>query len=205
MKDTTLQSTYNNLSINTGKEQNNACHTEILDRHHAHLSSMINKHSKVMQVRFDLRYPQDSSIEYDKSHLHTFNYNLKRKLDRERCTGGHKVDPRIITVTEQHNKSDNIHIHGLILVNGNAKKSYYPLLQEIETQWKTAIKTDINGLVDYCNKQGKNGMVINRNSEDYENIKNKCSYQASYLAKVRGKDNRDKGSWLVSGTRVPTI
>jgi len=43
--------------------------------------------------------------------------------------------------------------------------------------------------------------VIRRNSADYEEQYDKTFYQLSYLAKVRGKKNRDKGSWLIKTSR----
>ncbi len=46
-------------------------------------------------------------------------------------------------------------------------------------------------------------MMINRNSNDFQDQINACSYQASYLAKERGKDKQAKGSWSILGTRVP--
>lgn len=201
-KQKTSASSRNGLSINTNEEKNQSCYTEIIDKHHAQLEDMTQKHSKVMQVRFDLRYPQNSTVEPTPQHLHDFNYNLQRKLKREKHSGGHQVDPRVLVTTEKHG-SEHPHIHGVLLVNANAKQNYYPLIQEVEKQWKTALKTDVAGLVDYCDKNGKNGMIINRNSEDYEKTRHELSHQASYLAKTRGKDNNQKGSWLVSGTRLP--
>ena len=47
----------------------------------------------------------------------------------------------------------------------------------------------------------ENGIIIRRNSPDYEEQYDKTFYQLSYLAKVRGKENRDKGSWLIKTSR----
>ncbi len=201
-KQTTTEDMHNGLPINTDKDKGQACLTSILDKVQAHSDDMISKHTKVMQLRFDLHYPDGERIEPNSQHLQDFNYNLQRKLKREKCTGGHKVDPRLITVTEQHN-SIHSHTHGILLVNGNAKQSPYGLLKEIEIQWGQAIGTDAKGLVDHCDKQGKNGIIIDRNKEDFEEKRKQCFYQASYIAKERGKDNQAKGSWLVKGTRIP--
>ena len=57
-----------------------------------------------------------------------------------------------------------------------------------------------DGLVDFCNRY-ENGIVINRNSPNYEEQYDKAFYQLSYLAKVRGKECRDKGSWLIKTSR----
>ena len=62
------------------------------------------------------------------------------------------------------------------------------------------LNTTEEGLVDYCNRY-ENGIIIKRNSSDYEYQYNKVFYQLSYLAKVRGKEHRDKGSWLIKTSR----
>ncbi len=202
-KKTTTNQAYNNLSINTNKGKDLSCLVDVLDKYHAHLKDMTTKHSKVMQLRFDLRYPADGTITPDNEQLSNFSYNFQRKLQREKIEGGHKVDPRLILVTEQHDNSQHPHIHGTVLVNANAKQKAYPLYLEIERQWKQVLKTNSEGLVDRCNKQGENGIIINRNADDYQDKMNQCSHQASYLAKTRGKESNPKGSWLVKGTRVP--
>jgi len=58
-------------------------------------------------------------------------------------------------------------------------------------------------VVDRCDRSGNNGLILKRNADDYQAKLNQCSYQASYLAKERGKEKKGKGSRLVSGTRLP--
>ncbi len=202
-KSITFDEKYNGLSINTNKEKGQGVYTDIVDRHHAHLSDMTDKHSKVLQTRFDLHYPADGSVTPNRTQLQDFTYNLTRKLSREKVTGGHKVDPRLITVTEQASNNSHPHIHGVILVNGNAKQNSMGILKQIEKTWGIAIQSSQSGLVHYCDHQGDNGLMVNRNSTDFEQQINACSHQASYLAKTRDKDNNPKGSWKVTGTRLP--
>jgi len=54
----TFESQHNGLNINTNADKGQGCYTKILDKHQAHLQDMVNKHSQVMQVRFDLRFPR---------------------------------------------------------------------------------------------------------------------------------------------------
>ncbi len=150
----------------------------------------------------DLRYPSDDSVIHTSKDIENFHYNFKRKLERQSIAGGHKVDPRFITVEEEHN-NQHPHYHTVLLVNANAKNKAYSILQEAEKQWKQVLHTDHQGLVNYCNEKGENGIIIDRNKEDFEEKKNQCSHQASYLAKVREKDKQAKGSWTVKGTRTP--
>ncbi len=202
-KPITYTNKHNGLPINTNEEKKEGVYTDVVDRHHAHMEDMVLKHSKVMQVRFDLRYPHDGSVTPDNKHLQDFNYNLTRKLHREKPIGGHAVDPRIINVKEQHGDNQHPHIHNVLLVNGNAKQNPLGVLKQVEKMWATAIKSDAPGLVDYCDKNGANGLMVNRNSDNFQEQLEACSYQASYLAKERGKEHRAKGTWLASGTRIP--
>ena len=203
----TYDKTYNGLQINTDLNKGQGCITSILDSYQIHLIYMINAHSKVMQVRFDLHYPTDGSIVPTRKHIHDFNYNLKRKLQRKKVVGGHKVDPQLLW-TGETNTSYFPHYHFILLVNGNAINNYWDLLDSIvRPLWEKAIGVSNNtGLVDYCDKAGPNGlMIIRPSSPEFLIQLNRCSYQASYLAKVKTKETRGKGNWLTGGSRVPSV
>ena len=199
----TFAGTHHGLQINTNQDKGLGCITSMLDKYQALLTYMVNVHSKVMQVRFDLHYPDDRSITPAKQHIYDFNYNLKRKLQRDKNTGGHLVDPQILW-TEEGCGIQNPHYHFVILLNGNAKNNYWGLLDR--TLWslweKTINASDNKGLVDYCDKNGPNGLMVVRSSPDVMEQLNKLSYQASYLTKIKTKDNRGKGNWLMGGSRV---
>lgn len=195
----TYQNSFHNHPINTNKEKNQGCIEEILEKIESSINSMLERHSKVLSIRFDIRYPKDS-IYYDKNKIHNFNYNLKRSLNREKIKGGHKVDPVLLSVSEKHNEDHN-HYHYLLLVNGNAHCKTHNIHTKINTLWSNMIHSDEKGLVDFCNKKKKNGILINKNSDEFEKNYNDAFHQASYLAKTRGKENPDKGSWLVKKSR----
>jgi len=163
------------------------------------MNEMVSKHSKIMTVRFDIRYPDNDNINTSSERISDFAYNLKRSLDRETFEGGHKTDAKVIHVQEQESSS-HPHHHFAVIVNANAKQNAYPILEKANTLWKTMMKTNEDGLVDFCNRY-ENGIIIRRNSPDYEEQYDKTFYQLSYLAKVRGKENRDKGSWLIKTSR----
>ena len=202
---TTFDVIHNGLQINTDQSKGLGCITSMLDNYQKHLAHMIASHSKVMQVRFDLHYPNDGNIVPNRQHIYDFNYNLKRKLQRETIIGGHRVDPQILW-TEEINTSTAPHYHFLLLVNGNAKNAYRALLRDtVNPLWKKTINFDNDGLVDYCDKDGPNGLMIIRSSLDVLTQINACSYQASYLAKVKTKDARGKGNWLMGGSRIPSV
>ena len=192
----TFDSNYRNHPINSNKS---GCYEKALKKLDDVMNDMLDKHSKIMTVRFDIRYPDNDNINPSSERISNFAYNLKRSLDRETFEGGHKTDAKVIHVQEQESSS-HPHHHFAVIVNANAKQKAYPILEKANSIWKKMMNTNEDGLVDYCNKH-ENGMVIRRNSADYEEQYDKTFYQLSYLAKVRGKENRDKGSWLIKTSR----
>lgn len=210
----TYDSHFNSLKINTNKEKGHGCFEKVLSIYHAHLDDMCSKHSKVWQQRFDLRYPADGSIDPDPKHRYVFSENLIKDLKRNtpifnrkgksKKKNPHHTDPRLIMVCEKGKTSNKIHIHGLVLINGNAKRNSNDIFTRIERQWANALNTDdVNGLVHYCNINGPGSYMLDRNNPDFDGKLNDAFYQASYLAKARDKDGLAKGSWLVTASRLP--
>ena len=154
-KKITYNSPYKGLKINVNAEKGYGCHEQFLETYHQHLMDMCSKYSKVFQLRFDLRYPADNKFKhasYTPRQLSIFSENLTKDLKRNHPIypkganasqplrkNPNKVDPRIIKVCEIGEKSDKTHIHGQILVNGNAKKCSSDLYARIERQWANAL------------------------------------------------------------------
>ena len=209
----TYDSTYNGYKINNNKDK--GCYEKILHRIYIHTKDMLRRHSKVLTLRFDLRTSTDEGCTYlDSKKIDRFIENIivdlmrnspfpeeGKKKATSKNLSRHSVDPRIIIVMEE-NDSEKPHAHCIILVNGNAKKCPMDILNRVERQYKNVLKKEYKeGLVDYCNRLGKNSYLLKR---DDEKTLNKFSRQASYLAKIRGKDRRGKGLWIVRGTRIPS-
>jgi len=198
-KSITYETTYNNHPINTNKEKQLGCYTKALEKIESTLDRMLEKHSKIMLVRFDVRYPDDGNIICKSNQPSDFAYNLKRCLNREKIAGGHRVDAKIIHVQEQ-DTSERPHFHFAVVVNANAKNKAFPILQKADALWKTMMNTEQGGLVDFCNTK-KNGIVVDKGKMDFQERYDEVFHQASYLAKTRGKEHRDKGSWLIKTSR----
>lgn len=231
MRKITYNTHYRDYKINTNAEKTYGCYTDGLDIYLDHLESMCAKYSKVFQLRFDLRYPDDNSVEYKPRQLSVFQENLTKDLKRN-CriypkktdpnkpssrNRKHDVDPRIIKACEIGKNNNKVHVHGLLLLNGHAKDagSVGDLQKRIERQWANALgisqptdnikdeSTAVTGLVDYCNQYGTNHYMIERNKPDFEQVKNEASHQASYIFKTRDKEGLAKGSWMVTASRLP--
>ena len=204
MKAITYSKVYRGFPILTNRQKGLGCLTHILDAYIKQLLYMVHNHSKVMQIRFDLHYPDDDSFIPKRKHLHDFCYNLRRRLKRKKFVGGHKLDPHYIHTSEKH-YSLNEHFHFVLLVNANVSQAYMPILiNHVVPSWQTVLKTDRDGLVDFCNRKGSNGIVMDRNSTFFNARVHMCSLQASYLAKIHTKEFRSKGNWLCGTTRIPS-
>ncbi len=129
MNKITFENTYKNHPINSDKERRLGCYEKALEKIDTTIKDMIEKHSKVMVVRFDVRYPDNENIKTDNQDIYRFTYNLKRSLNREKIDGGHNVDAQIIHV-EEKKTSNNPHHHYAVLVNGNAKNKYFPIVEK---------------------------------------------------------------------------
>lgn len=202
----TYENEYRDLPINTNKEKGLGCHSSSLQSYREKLDYMTENHSKVLQVRFDLRYPGDNSVPYDQRHISRFCEYMKRSSDRNKVCN-HLVDMKLEWVPDKKKNSSHPHYHCLALLNGNAVKSEYAVFQKAEHYWGIVLKSSHEGLVHFCNKdrdgkQQENGLMYRRGSADAEEALKKMQYQASYIAKARDKEGLAKGSWIRGGSRI---
>lgn len=196
-------SNYNGKSINTSKEKNQNCIEEILKPINAHLEDMREKHNKVMVTRFDLHTSKGMEDFTNKGVGRIFE-NMGRALKRKEYAGGHNPDPRFIGVAE--NNGHSTHFHCVAIVNGNAIQNPYTIFNEAERCLANALdipQEEAQKLVNHCDKNGKNGIMIKNSSPNEEEQVNVVMHQASYLAKERSKEDTPKGQYLWIGTRVP--
>lgn len=198
----TTDSEYKGKSINTNQEKDQSCIEEILETIDAHLENMLERHSRVMTTRFDIRAPQEAK-DFTNQQIGRIIENMGRALNRKDYSGGHDPDPRFIAVPENHGRGT--HYHCLAIVNGNAIQNRYGIYDLAERYTAKALgipQEEAKGLVDYCNQRGENGIMITRNSSDEKENIDQVMHQASYLAKKRGKENTPKGQHLHVGTRI---
>lgn len=199
----TTENNYNGKTINTNKEKEQSCIEEILKPINAHLEDMLDKHSQVCVVRFDLRTPNGAE-ELNHKQVGRIFENMKRALKNKEYAGGHNPDPRFIGV--QENQERGTHYHCVALVNANAIQNPHTIYQTAEKYLANSLgipQEETKGLVDYCNQKGESGIIIKRGSPDEKEDVNSVMYQVSYLAKERGKENTPKSQHLWVGTRVP--
>lgn len=214
--DITYEPTFNGYPVNSDKERGLGCYSKGLGILQSKLESMTENHSKVLITGVVLRYPQDGSVEPSSKDITVFNKNLIRDLERNnilpesgRLRGKrrnepnkalrHRVDPSVTIVCEQHGEDKSPHAHVIIMVNGNAKRDPRDLQKRASRAWEAALGLkNGSGLVHYCEKFH----LLDRASPDFQQIKQDSFHYNSYPFKVRGKEYRPKGVWMVRGTRI---
>ena len=149
---------------------------EIFERADTLLANKLEKHSKVLAGRIDAHI-KDGNIQ-------TFNQRL---AEIERRKG---LDPSYLTVCEV-GKSGNKHFHTIFFLDGNKTRSVWSLFEDANRVMNNMIgdkSKKKSGLIDFCNHDFGNGIMINRHLNDKDSI-DELSRKISYLAKEKQKEN----------------
>lgn len=159
------------------------------------LNTMLMRHSKVLFLRIDLRFPNDRQWQTPMLYLQRFLDLLRRHFTR------YDFDPQYVIRMEQVS-SINPHFHVCLLLNGNKANQfnlrYYK--QQLEQMWRRVLEVEMTGLVDFCNRDYcdralPEGIVIVRPPEhtefkvemtsEYREAFNAMSYLAKYVPEDR--------------------
>lgn len=162
------------------------------------LSDYLSRHSKVMPVRFDLRFPASETMGATNTHISRFMAKMVQRFKRA------GLDPAYAWVREK-GSSHNPHYHCLILLNGHKTRSSNIVFTVAESLWESTIGHDAKGLVNRCN--------INRNGEFQTNgdiIHRQGSFphverQIGYMAKPDGKGESHDGLRDFGMSRLPAM
>ena len=90
----------------------------------------------------------------------------------------------------------------------NAIKNKFTVFDIANKLWKNTLKINEEGLVHYClSKRRKpeydNGIVIDKNKEDFSTKRDVAFRSGSYLAKTFSKDGLDRHAWRYGYSRLP--
>ena len=201
MSKTTTSNTYRGYSINTGKDNNLPCSTKSLDQLVDTVEYMTENHSRVLAVRADVRSEQDSERILTRRDVTRVIENTKRNINSRFKESKNNPDIKFIVTTEQTSPEANPHYHVMAFANGNAIQNGYSIYAELNKQVKGKLCTDNDGLVHFSGSNGQQGIMIDRNSDDFEQQMNNVVYAGSYLAKTRSKEHNPKGSRVSSSSR----
>ena len=169
------------------------------------IDTMTERHSKVLTVRVDVRYPRNISSDGTNKDFQHLTENIMREYERK------GYDPQYLARREQK-KSKNPHLHLELVLDGSKKRDRGSVLRDIENQWSNVLgimpeEIHTQKLIFPCNTdtQGNsrcNGYLIERPKKGdidglikYQEDKYHAIKQLSYLCK------RDKGDMTPSRTR----
>ena len=172
------RNTMNNINTLNIPMNDNILNAGISVRDHA-----LQKHNKVFVQRMDVRFP----LELQQKAIIKFN---KRFIEKERNAG---YDPDYIFVREL-SKKKHIHYHMALFLDGNKTENTYQHFRNAETVLQNVIGEEysVKGLIDRCDRGHRNGIMLNRNNPNQDDMK-EVERQLSYLAKedqkkgVKGK------------------
>ena len=202
MQKTTTSNTYRGYSINTGKDKNLPCSTKCLDQLVDTVEYMSENHSKVLAVRADIHSELDSEKVLTRRDVTRAIENTKRNINSKFKDSKNNPDIKFIVTTEQTSPEANPHYHVMAFANGNAIQNGYSIFSELNKQVKNKLDTDNDGLVHFSGSNGEKGIMIDRNSDDFEQQMNNAVYAGSYLAKTKSKEHNPKGSRVSSSSMI---
>ena len=155
------------------------------------ITTMTERHSKVLVVRLDLRYPKDYDADNSNNDFSGTMQGVCREFSRK------KYDPQYVAKREQMT-SENQHYHVGILLDGNKKRSISAVRETVEKHWARQLDIPLEevqqkALVYPCNKAPdgtprENGRMIKRGTWENLQQKQETMRQLSYLAKVDEND-----------------
>ena len=162
------------------------------------IETMTERHSKVLTVRVDVRYPSSINSDGTNRDFQHLMENLMKDYERK------GYDPQYIARREQK-KSRNPHLHLGLAMDGSKKSARNNVINDIENQWgnvlgMTAEEIRESKLIYPCNtdSQGNarpNGFLIERPPKGdleglmkYQNDKDGAVRQLSYLCKRETED-----------------
>ena len=155
------------------------------------ITTMTERHSKVLVVRFDLRYPKDHNADNSNNDFSGTMQGVCREFSRK------KYDPQYVARREQVS-SENQHYHVGILLDGNKKRSMNAVRETVEKHWARQLDIPLEevqqkALVYPCNKTPdgsprESGRMIKRGTWENRKQKEETMRQLSYLAKVNEND-----------------
>lgn len=203
MKDNlTYEKEYRDYKINNGNRHDFGCYIKTLDQSIDQLEYCIGKHSKCLNVRLDIRNPVGTKRIIQRENMTRILENGKRNIERRYKDKPNKPDFKVVWTTENESNEKNPHYHLQINVNGNAVQNGYAIKEEVEKAVNTYFGNEYPGLVEFCKSNGKYGIMIDKNTDEFQENLEKAVYINSYLAKTRSKEVRPKGARISSASKL---
>ena len=163
------------------------------------LAHMTTRFSKVLFVRFDVRYPQELAYSVDNILFSNFMGTLVRYCQRK------DYAPAYLWVRE-HDSALNHHYHCIMLFNGHKIQNSYGVLKKAQELWALQLNTAVPGLVNFCAPTAMPNqywLMLRNNQQNTNDMYNQGFQWGSYLAKVDTKETNLHGVRTVGSSRIP--
>ena len=206
----TYEEQYHGHPIMTDSTKKQGCKEAILEKINQIMTDMSSRHSKVLFMRYDVRFPQDYEHTNDNELFSQFQESFIKNRKRKGYA------PAYIAVREG-SREKHQHYHVALLLDGHKTQSIYDHIQTAERLWEKTLnlppKNDdagqaaSYGLIDDCmrNRQGQpqeNGVMLRKDDPEYEHKYDQCFRRCSYLAKVNQKDSSPKHQRELFSSRI---
>ena len=201
----TTKPEFNTYPILTDAKKGLAADTDILRNIEAQFNYAEDTKSKAFFYRLDLRYPDGASVPNDNKHFSNFTSRYMKTLSRQ------SLKPQYFAVLENSMKHNGSHYHMGVLLDGQKTRNCYGHLATAERLWEHELglptKEGGYGLVHHCDKDKDgermvNGVMLDPNSDRYDDNLDMCFRRASYLAKENTKGS-PKGTRESFASRLP--
>lgn len=194
---------YKNYQINNGKQNDFYCFEKTLNQLIDMVECGISEHSKYLVVRLDIRNTQEGNSQITRKSIPRIMENTKRIIERKYKDSPNKPDFKFVLTMENEGKENvNPHCHVLAGVNGNAIQNGYAVLSAMEKAVNLHLGEEQPGLVNFPKSNGNKGIMIDRNSNDFQKKLNDAVYAGSYLAKTNTKEGIPKGGRVSSASHI---
>ncbi len=179
------QDSYKELPILANELEDLTVRTDILDALHKRFNDAINRYTYVFFMRMDVLFPGDFQTSDPTGVFERFLADFTRSLRSQR------ILLHYIWAAELKD-STLPHYHIVLLLNGHNTGSIYDHLKNAEQRWARQLNIpSARGLIEYCQDtqdgQWRNGIMLRRNGEDFQEKFEYAFRWSSYLAKTSQK------------------
>lgn len=205
IKETTLETTFNNHPIMTDKERGLGCDTKILTEIDRQFEHAEKTKSKIFLMRYDIRFPEEYGYA-DNGIFREFQSKFIKNLSRK------GLHPQYVAVREQ-SREKHQHYHVALMLDGQKTQNIHSHIVIAERLWNSTLglpeRENGYGLIDDCttNRNGEkqvNGVMLRPDDPERDQKKDECFRRASYLAKTNTKGYAPKGQRELFSSRIPS-
>ncbi len=178
------------------------CRIDILDAIIDRIEYMTSRFSRVLFIRFDLRYPRNFYSSRGNDDIQRFFNSFTRYLSRK------GIAFQYVWAREQ-SREKHQHYHVMLLLNGNLTCHSWNHMEKADALWQRALGINYPGLLKRCNRSRDGSshpdfIHLDRHDACYDRDIDRCVEWASYLAKTRTKGYAPLNVREWGGSSLPT-